>query len=201
MNEFIGWTMDGCAHIDSLKNAAKWAERARANGVPVLLMSGGFDPIHPGHISYLRESVKKAIEFHSNAHGRTPTNLTIIVAVNSDEFLLQKKGVAFMPLMIRCQVVSAVMNNDVAYTTIVVPFTPTKIFTDMTVCEAIEVIKPTYFCKGGDRDLSNIPEVDVCKRVGTKIITNCGDEKIWSSSLFLDHYKDIILRHHKNEAK
>jgi bifunctional ADP-heptose synthase (sugar kinase/adenylyltransferase) len=69
----------------------------------------------------------------------------------------------------------------------VIPFIPSDP-EDMSVCEVIEKLKPDYFCKGGDRDLSNIPEVDVCKAVGAEIITGCGDDKYWSSSNFIrDH--------------
>jgi len=101
------------------------------------------------------------------------------VAVNNDDFLINKKGRAFMPHNVRCQIVSAIK-----YVDFVVPYNPTR-SNDMTVCEAIEIMRPDYFTKGGDRELGNIPEVEVCTQVGTKIVTGVGDDKLWSSSEYL----------------
>ena len=149
----------------------------------VCFTSGGFDSIHPGHISSFLDGVAKAKAFHQEAHGLScPPNALLVVAVNGTAFLKAKKSIEFMDLKTRCQVVSCIEGVD-----FVVPFTPSDP-KDMSVCEALDVIKPTYFLKGGDRDLSNIPEVEACKRNGTHIITNCGLPKLWSSSDFLNTY-------------
>jgi len=181
---YFQWSMDRCALIDSLEEAGGIAKRS-----VTVLTSGGFDPIHPGHISYLQQSIWKAKKFHRDVHGCS-IDPTLIVLVNSDAFLEKKKGRAFMPIMARCQIVSAVLPYK-DYGCVVVPFVPTDP-EDMTVCEAIQAIKPNYFCKGGDRDLSNIPEVDVCNKVGTTIITGCGDEKYWSSSDFIKEHNEFL---------
>ena len=73
----------------------------------------------------------------------------------------------------------------------VIPFVPSDP-TANSVCEAIRRIKPDYFCKGGDRDLSNIPEVKVCEEVGTTIITGCGMDKYWSSSDFINKHNQWL---------
>jgi len=150
-----------------------------------IMTSGGYDPIHGGHISCIQSARHKA--FQQMSHGRALQINEFIVVVNGDRFLEQKKGRAFMPLRARCQVVSAIRGVDY-----VVPFIATN-HNDMSVCEAIEIIKPTYFCKGGDRNLDNIPEVDVCKKIGTEIITGCGEDKYWSSSDFINKHNEWML--------
>ena len=92
-----------------------------------------------------------------------------------------------MPLKVRCQIVSAINGVD-----IVVPFEASDP-SDMSVCEALGVIRPDIFAKGGDRDISNIPEVDVCATNNIRIISGCGDDKHWSSSSFLKSYERWII--------
>lgn len=134
------------------------------------LTSGGYDPIHPGHISCLQEAAKACDN--------------LIVIVNGDDFLNKKKGKPFMPLKDRCYIVDSL--RGINY---VVPFTPTNP-NDMTVCEAIEVLRPHVFIKGGDRiDKTTIPEWTTCERLGIMIMTGVGDDKIWSSS---DYLKDWV---------
>lgn len=134
------------------------------------LTSGGFDCLHSGHISSFLEGATKV--------GK------LIVVVNGDEFLRRKKGRPFMPLKVRTQIVSAIQGVDYA-----IPFTATDP-EDMGVGEAIEIIRPNYFLKGGDRtNAENIPEWDVCEKVGATILTGVGDDKFWSSSDFLREWK------------
>lgn len=189
MSDYLHWTMPGNALISTIDTV----ESLLREDIPVALLSGGFDPIHPGHISYIQESAIKVLTFYHNAHGQLPSTLTFIVAVNSDRFLELKKGHAFMPLKARCQVVSAILSESIPrIMPIVMPFVPTDI-EDMSMNEAIERLKPNYFCKGGDRNVNNIPETPVCRSVGTQIISGCGDDKFWSSSNFLKDYEDYII--------
>jgi D-beta-D-heptose 7-phosphate kinase/D-beta-D-heptose 1-phosphate adenosyltransferase len=52
-----------------------------------------------------------------------------------------------------------------------------------TVTGAIDTLKPKYFTKGGDRDsAANVPEFDLCKEIGCKVMFNIGGGKIRSSS-------------------
>ena len=53
---------------------------------------------------------------------------------------------------------------------------------DNTVCEAIDRLRPNYFGNGGDRKDDNVPEVDLCKKLGVELVWNLGGPKIQSSS-------------------
>jgi len=138
----------------------------------IVATSGGFDPIHPGHISCIIESKKNGD--------------TLVVIVNGDSFLTAKKGRPFQSLEDRCLIVSGIVGVDY-----VIPF---EIKGDQTVIKALENIKPDVFTKGGDRvDELTIPEWDVCQKNNIKIITGVGEDKKWSSSWFLsawDNRKD-----------
>ena len=137
----------------------------------VICTSGGFDPIHPGHLSYIYESKKLGD--------------TLVVIVNGDSFLKNKKGKAFMDLMTRCCIVSYVKGVDY-----VIPF---EIENDQTVSNALQIIKPHIFTKGGDRvNKKNIPEWKTCKDNGIKIVTGVGFSKDWSSSVFLREWEEFL---------
>jgi D-beta-D-heptose 7-phosphate kinase/D-beta-D-heptose 1-phosphate adenosyltransferase len=137
----------------------------------LVVTSGGFDPIHPGHISCILDSRK---------HGDV-----LAVIVNGDNFLRAKKGKPFQNLETRCMIVSAIRGVD-----FVIPF---EIENDTTVCKALAAIKPDVFTKGGDRkDIETIPEWDVCRENNIKIVTGVGMEKKWSSSWFLDEWGQFI---------
>ncbi len=135
----------------------------------IVATSGGFDPIHPGHISCLIESKK---------YGDT-----LAVIVNGDAFLRNKKGKAFQDLATRCSVVSAIRGVDY-----VIPF---EIANDQTVSVALDQIKPHIFTKGGDRiDETSIPEWSVCQKNNIKIISGVGLAKHWSSSELLKNWTE-----------
>ncbi len=123
-----------------------------------VLVSGGFDPAHIGHIRMILESA---------------TVGNVIVVANSDAWLMRKKGYIFMPWEERAELLAAIKG-----VTAVVRVDDT----DGTVCEAIRRLKPTYFANGGDRKTDNTPEMDVCKELGVKLLWNVGGGKIQSSS-------------------
>ncbi|MFA6459426.1 MAG: adenylyltransferase/cytidyltransferase family protein [Candidatus Paceibacterota bacterium] len=130
----------------------------------IVCTSGGFDPIHPGHLSCI---------YDSKRHGDV-----VVVIVNGDNFLRNKKGQPFMDLDTRCRIVSYVRGVDY-----VIPF---EIENDSTVCVALEKLKPHIFTKGGDRiNEKSIPEWKTCEKHGIKIISGVGLRKDWSSSDFL----------------
>jgi len=138
------------------------------------------DPLHPGHISCLMDSTKDGD--------------SLVVIVNGDWFLKRKKGRPFMPLEMRCQIVASIKGVDV-----VVPF---EIEGDMTVCRALEVIRPDVFTKGGDRmDAATIPEWDTCQELGIVIITGVGDSKVHSSSNLLEDWYYHRIRMFFPESK
>lgn len=127
----------------------------------IVAVSGGFDPIHPCHITYLQDA--------------KTLGDTLVVIVNGDAFLRSKKGKPFQELMTRCLVVAALRGVD-----FVVPF---EIENDLTVTEALAMLKPDVFANGGDRDdPTSIPEWEVCQRLGIELVTGVGADKHWSSS-------------------
>jgi len=123
-------------------------------------VSGGFDPIHIGHIRYIKEASK---------YGR------VIVFLNSDEWLTAKKGKPFMSFDERREILEAIK-----YVYKVVPV----IDKGNTVAEKILMYRPDYFAKGGYRTLDNIPEEEkkACQASNTKILTGIGGGKGQSSS-------------------
>lgn len=142
-------------------------EKIRDKLGTVVCTSGGFDPLHPGHASCIVES-KKFGE-------------TLVVIVNGDRFLADKKGRPFQDVATRCRIVACIRGVDY-----VVPF---EIEDDPTVCEALKRIRPDVFTKGGDRtDLRNIPEWGVCQEYGIRIEAGVGLAKEWSSSDFLEQW-------------
>lgn len=139
----------------------------------VVCTSGGFDPIHPGHATCLVESKK---------YGDT-----LVVVVNGDTFLRNKKGKAFQDIDTRCAIVACIREVDY-----VIPF---EIENDQTVCEALRRIKPNVFTKGGDRtDMSNIPEWKVCQEFNIELVSGVGLDKKWSSSDFLKEWGEFVKK-------
>lgn len=130
----------------------------------IVATSGGFDPIHPGHISCI---------LASKQYGDT-----LVVIVNGDAFLQAKKGKPFQNLATRTMIVSAIREVN-----FVIPF---EVEGDVTVIGALERIRPHVFTKGGDRiDSSTIPEWKTCQKHGIRVETGVGLDKVWSSSDFL----------------
>ena len=145
-------------------------DRLRPTLGKIVATSGGFDPLHPGHASNLLES---------KAFGDT-----LVVVVNGDAFLRAKKGKPFQDLKTRCQIVSFVRGVDY-----VVPF---EIENDQTVREALRLLKPHVFTKGGDRAAPElVPEWAVCQQLGIEMVFGVGQAKAWSSSDFLKEWGEF----------
>ena len=106
----------------------------------------------------------------------------VVVAVNSDAWLLRKKGYVFMPWEQRAEIIESI--KGVAY---VVPVDDN----DDTVCAAIVEEHPHAFANGGDRKDNNVPEVALCEEMGIELLWNVGGGKIQSSS--------DLVRESKNE--
>jgi len=140
----------------------------RPNLGRVVCTSGGYDPIHPGHISCIVESRRLGD--------------TVVVVVNGDGFLRAKKGKPFQDLKTRLAIVSALKAVDY-----VIPF---EVEGDATVSDALRRLRPDVFAKGGDRMISaEIPEWDVCQELGILVVTGVGAAKAWSSSNFLAEWE------------
>ena len=131
-----------------------------------IVVSGGFDPIHVGHVRMIQEA---------SVFG------DVIVILNSDDWLIKKKGYTFMPFEERAEILTSIKG-----VTKVVP----TIDLDNTVCETLRQLKPTYFANGGDRKEGNVPEENVCKREGIVMLWGVGGGKIQSSSWLVDAIKE-----------
>ena len=123
-----------------------------------ICVSGGFDPVHIGHLRMMQEASK---------YGE------VIAVVNSDEWLMRKKGYIFMPFKERCEIIEGF--TCVAKTSYVED-------KDNTVCEALQRLKPDYFANGGDRKNDNTPEMDICEQLEIEMLWSVGGTKIQSSS-------------------
>ena len=134
------------------------------NRVESVVISGGFDPIHVGHLRMFKEASKLAPR--------------LIVIVNNDNFLMQKKGYVFMPITERMEIIKGFgMVNKVVE----------AIDMDLTVCKTLEwLAKEEYlhiFANGGDRNNEDdISEAEVCEQNNIRLEFNIGGGKIQSSS-------------------
>lgn len=128
----------------------------------MILLSGGFDPLHVGHVRMIEAA---------RAYGK------VVIAVNSDEWLLRKKGYVFMEWKERCEVLRAIRNVHVTWVD----------DADDTVCEAIERLRPRLFGNGGDRVQADSKEHAVCERLKIKEKFGLGGKKVQSSSELVDH--------------
>ena len=123
-----------------------------------ICVSGGFDPVHIGHLRMMQEAAQYG---------------NLIVIVNSDKWLMRKKGYIFMPFRERCEILQGF--GCVSDTTYVND-------ADNSVCEALRRLKPDYFANGGDRKTDNTPEMELCNELGIELVWNVGGGKIQSSS-------------------
>ena len=137
----------------------------------IVLVTGGFDPLHSGHIAYF-EAAKRAGDM-------------LIVGVNSDEWLKRKKGQHFMPFTERSKIVESLKSVDS-----VIAFDDS----DNSACDAIQQVLDMYsyseviFANGGDRGKDNIPEMTVSDPRLTFEFGVGGDDKKNSSSWILKEW-------------
>lgn len=136
----------------------------------IVVVSGGFDPLHSGHIKLIKAA---------RALGDQ-----LIVGINSDEWLARKKGRAFMPWTERLAVLNNLRQVDEVYT-----------FDDEdgTACHFLNQVRAHYpdariiFANGGDRTQDNIPEMTVS---GVEFVFGVGgSDKANSSSWILQEWK------------
>ena len=137
----------------------------------IVVVSGGFDPLHSGHIRMFEEAKKLGD--------------LLVVAVNSDEWLARKKGKPFMPLRERAGVVYNLRMVD----DVITGYDDS----DGSSCDALQKVKAKYpgtniiFANGGDRTAKNIPEMLVS---GVTFAFGVGGEdKANSSSWILEEWK------------
>ena len=115
-------------------------------------VSGAFDPIHIGHIRYIREAAKLGDK--------------LVVILNKDDFLLRKKGFVFMPLEDRKEIIESIKDVDEVIT---------SVDDDQTVCKTLGLVRPDIFAKGGQWvRIEDIPEAETCRSLGCKVVINVG---------------------------
>ena len=150
----------------------------------VVMVSGGFDPVHIGHVRMFEEAKKLGDE--------------LVVYVNNDNWLRAKKGFVFMPERERKEIIEAFKPIDR-----VIISSHKKGTTDMSVCMGLIKIKPNVFANGGDRDEkdANNPdsslykEKEIHKKLGIEMVFNVGyGGKVQSSSKLI---KKSVLKHKK----
>lgn len=123
-----------------------------------IAVSGGFDPFHVGHLDYIEGAA-----YYGD----------VIVILNSDDWLIRKKGYCFMPWKERARLLKALRGVGS------VEAVDDK---DGSVCEALVRLRPTFFANGGDRKEDNTLELDLCRKIGVTPIFNVGGSKTASSS-------------------
>ena len=125
------------------------------------MVSGGFDPVHIGHIRMIEEAAQWG---------------DVIVVINSDDWLKRKKGYVFMPWLQR----SYIMNNIKGVHQVC-----SVDDTDGTVCDAIKRLQPDAFANGGDRKKNNTPEMKLCDEHGIQMLWGIGGKDKPQSSSWL----------------
>lgn len=137
--------------------------------MPTVAISGGFDPVHVGHVRMIHDAALLG---------------NVVVILNSDDWLKRKKGYVFMDWLSRAHILRAIRGvvDVVAVDD-----------SDGTVVEALARIKPDYFANGGDRTSENTPELALCLDYGIKPVWNVGGEKLASSSELVSGTHDALL--------
>ena len=132
-------------------------------GRKIVALSGGFDPIHVGHVRMIQSAAEMG---------------DVTVIANSDEWLMRKKGYVFMKYEERQEILNAIKGvydvvkaNDI----------------DNTVCETLRYLRPDIFVNGGDRKEGNVPEYALCEDMGIEMKFGVGgDDKPQSSSWLIE---------------
>lgn len=140
----------------------------------IVVVSGGFDPIHVGHLRMMKEAAE---------HGK------LTVVINSDAWLKRKKGYVFMPWEERAELISALSCVD-------------KVIEakddDRTVCETLKELRPDIFANGGDRGVNTTPEAKLCEELGIELMWSIGGAKVRSSSKLV---REISIKKSKLDRK
>ena len=127
------------------------AKKSKKIAKKIVMVSGGFDPVHIGHVRMFREAKKLGDE--------------LVVVLNNDNWLKAKKGYFFMPEKQRKEIIEAIKYVDRVVLTEHKPGTK-----EMGVMSALKKLKPNIFAKSGDRNAGNIPEYEFCKKMKIEIV-------------------------------
>ena len=141
--------------------------------VDIILVSGGFDPIHSGHIKLIEDA---------GTYGE------VVVLLNSDNWLKNKKGKAFLPFEERKIIMLAIKK-----VIDVIEFDDQ----DKTCVDGIRIALKKYdqknlkFANGGDRNTDTTPEIDFCNKNNVEMLFGIGgSDKSNSSSWILRKWND-----------
>ena len=149
----------------------------------IVAVSGGFDPTHVGHVRLFNEAKKLGDE--------------LVVILNNDHWLKDKKGFVFIPQEERKEILEAIKWVD---RVLITDHKPGEYFKDRSVCRSLRKIQPHIFANGGDRkpDGDPVPEVALCEELGIEMIYNVGEGgKIQSSSWLVEQAAQLA----KNQRK
>ena len=142
----------------------------------IVAVSGGFDPLHIGHVRMFQEAKKLGDK---------------LVVILNNEHWFKVKGKhkqVFMPDHERKEIIEALSCVDE-----VVISGHSQNTKDISVCKELRKIRPHIFANGGDRFADNIPEFKLCNKLGIKMVFNVGHGgKIRSSSELLKEYSKKI---------
>jgi len=150
-------------------------------GKKVVMVSGGFDPVHIGHVRMFNEAKKLGDE--------------LVVYINNDNWLRKKKGYVFMPENDRKEIIESFESVDR-----VIISDHEENTEDMSVCMGLIKIKPHIFANGGDRDekdannpdSSLFKEREIHKKLGIQMVYNVGrGGKVRSSSMLVKQARKI----------
>ena len=138
----------------------------------IIILSGGFDPVHKGHIRMFKAASQIG---------------DVVVGANSDAWLIRKKGKYFMPFEERKEIL-----DSIEYIDSVLSFNDN----DNTACQLISDVKnkfkneevELFFGNGGDRTNETTPEMEFCEKNNIGLIWDLGGGKIQSSSDLLKKY-------------
>ena len=138
----------------------------------IVAVSGGFDPVHIGHVRMFNEARKLGHK--------------LVVILNNDNWLMLKKGYVFMPEHERKEIIESFAAVDE-----VIISCHEKDTDDISICRDLRKIRPHIFAKGGDRHSGNIPETPVCHEIGCTIVNDVGQGgKVQSSSWLVEKARE-----------
>ena len=134
----------------------------------ICLVTGGFDPIHSGHLRYFED----AKTFSDR----------LVVGLNSNEWLIRKKGQYFLPWYERADIISHLDMVDS-----VISWDDAD---DSAISKCLEKTDQVVFCNGGDRAEGNTPELDAFENDDRVLFVwgVGGNDKKNSSSWILENY-------------
>lgn len=149
----------------------------------IMILSGGFDPVHKGHVRMFKAAKNQAYK--------------VIVGANSDSWLVRKKGKAFMNWSERAEILKAFKYIDE-----VMPFNDDD-DTALDLLIRIQRLYPTNslaFGNGGDRTEQNIPEKAFCDIYNVATVYQVGGGKVQSSSDLIENNRQLVESSKQNDT-